>query len=201
MHFPPIFLCHLFILCYPLCSDSDTPTGPSQQPAGQRPSTPPQSSRPFATFATASSPFKSYLSASGAAFAKSPLKAASDRILRKYTSPLKKRQSLREGIRRRTVFSPVKAGTITPRRLVTLAPPSKGGSCGTPPGALSGTPPSVAARCRSSPALVSPREEDQDTPTAGGRRKTRHQKVRLSSRALHKFSVSSNTGTYKADFS
>ncbi len=82
------------------------------------------------------------------------------------------------------MFSPVKAAAaaaITPRRLVALAPPANktcGGGEGTPPCAVAGTSP--AAPCRGSPALTSPRggEEDQDTPTAGGRRKTRLQKVR-----------------------
>lgn len=171
-------------------SDSDTPAGPSQ-PTAQRTafSSPPRALRPPLGSASSSSsaltsPRKSYLGSAAAAvsvtFAKSPLKAASDRILRKYTSPLKKRQSLRESIRRRPVFSPAKAaGAITPRRLIALAPPSsstKGGVNGTPPCAATATGGTPPARCRGSPALVSPREEDQDTPTAGGRRKTRHQK-------------------------
>jgi hypothetical protein len=181
-------------------SDSDTPSGPpGQSSASQRVSgtTPPSKSSSAAVKAAAmaaASPRKSYLGGAAPAFAKSPLKAASDRILRKYTtSPLKKRQSLREGIRRRPMFSPVKAAAaaITPRRLVALAPTANktggGGGEGTPPCATAGTPP--AAPCRGSPALTSPRgggEEDQDTPTAGGRRKTRLQKVRkiLTSRSF-----------------
>jgi hypothetical protein len=78
------------------------------------------------------------------------------------------------------MFSPVKAA-ITPRRILALAPPpsdNKIGGGASPISAASGTPPS---RCRSSPALVSPREEDQDTPTAGGRRKARHKKVGVGS--------------------
>ena len=173
-----------------LCSDNDTPSGPSQSTAVQQPlashQLPPSSS------GGESSPRKSYLSGAaavvaGAAYAKSPLKAASDRILRKYTSPMKKRQSLREGIRRRRpMFSPVKAGAVTPRRIVALAPAlanrgaaavAKSGGLLSPCPPVGRTPPQPSARCRGSPALVSPRYEDQDTPTAAGRRKTRHQKV------------------------
>ncbi len=185
---------------FPDYSDSDTPSGPpGQSSASQRVSgTPPSKSSSAAvkTAAMAASPRKSYLGGAAPAFAKSPLKAASDRILRKYTtSPLKKRQSLREGIRRRPMFSPVKAAAaaITPRRLVALAPPANktgGGGEGTPPCAAAGTPP--AAPCRGSPALTSPRggEEDQDTPTAGGRRKTRLQKVKNRARGGGQLSVS-----------
>jgi hypothetical protein len=200
-------ICYRYlILPFPNYSDSDTPSGPpGQSSTSQRISvTPPSKSSSTAgkASAVAASPRKSYLGGAAPAFAKSPLKAASDRILRKYTtSPLKKRQSLREGIRRRPMFSPVKAAAaaITPRRLVALAPPANktcggGGGEGTPACAASGTPP--AAPCRGSPALTSPRgggEEDQDTPTAGGRRKTRLQKVRkiLTSRSF--FSSSSRT--------
>ncbi len=189
------------ILPFPNYSDSDTPSGPPcQSSASQRVSgtTPPSKSSSAAgktAAVAAASPRKSYLGGAAPAFAKSPLKAASDRILRKYTtSPLKKRQSLREGIRRRPMFSPVKAAAataITPRRLVALAPSANktggGGGEGTQPCAAARTPP--AAPCRGSPALTSPRgggEEDQDTPTAGGRRKTRLQKVRkfLTSRTV-----------------
>lgn len=117
-------------------------------------------------------------------FHKSPLKAASDRILKKYisVSPIKRsgffalsphKRALRELRKKPLVGSPSQA--LTPsRRLVPLAPKR------------SDTPPcmdvSLAGLSPRSPCLPSPSQIEEDggtevdTPTILARRKTRHQK-------------------------
>jgi len=114
-------------------------------------------------------------------FHKSPLKAASDRILKKYSSPIKRsvffsqspKRGLRELRKKPLVGSP--SQSLTPsRRFVPLAPKR----ADTPPCVdVSLTGLSPRSPCMPSPCL----EEadggaEVDTPTILARRKTRHQK-------------------------
>jgi hypothetical protein len=128
-------------------SESDTPTLP---PPAKRRSPPKTPTKPVFNSPLKLSPFKSPLKSLTNTFSRSPLKAASDRIIRKYSSPSKRvgRDSRRLSL-----------NSITPKRLLGVE------SCKSPR-----TPP-----CLSSP-LTSPREGELDTPTAVGRRKSRQQR-------------------------
>ena len=137
-------------------SESDTPTLPPPSKLSKRspPKTPtkPMFKSPSSFRSPLKSPFKSPLKSLTNTFNRSPLKAASDRIIRKYTSPLKRgnRDSRRLGL-----------NSMTPKRLLG-SDNLLGRSPHTPP-------------CLSSP-LTSPREGELDTPTAVGRRKSRLQR-------------------------
>ena len=136
-------------------SESDTPTLPPRPTISKRspPKTPtkPVFKSPSSFRSPLKSPFKSPLKSLTNTYNRSPLKAASDRIIRKYTSPLKRgnRDTRRQGF-----------NSLTPKRLLGSEP--LGRSPRTPP-------------CLSSP-LTSPREGELDTPTAVGRRKSRLQR-------------------------
>ena len=147
-----------------LCVDGNntTPTSASDTETSDQTPGPPVSS--------AMSPVKRILGSHS--FQKSPLKAAGDRILKKYTSPLKRspffgnspqRRPLRE-LRKRSL--PGSPQVLTPtRRLPTLAPKSAERPAGLEP-----------ALSPKSPCLQSPCQEGDGTPSNAARRKTRHQK-------------------------
>jgi len=110
------------------------------------------------SFSPRKSPFKSPLKSLTNTYHRSPLKAASDRIIRKYTSPLKRKRSGRSS-----------AGPITPKRLMLMGGDEKVQSPRTPKsqeGDLG---------CQISPRGVGG-DSELDTPTGLARRKSRVQR-------------------------